>query len=53
MKCYRVWFTDGTACLVDARNSNEARQLALERAKTEHFWGYDRLKIASCECLSE
>lgn len=30
--CYRVWFMDGTALLVDARDRDEAKQLALEKA---------------------
>ncbi len=33
MKCYRVWFQDGSALLVDAESEKEARTKAIATAK--------------------
>lgn len=34
MKCYRVWFVDGTAILVDAENRQDAEEKALAMASS-------------------
>ena len=39
MHCYRVWFEDGTARLVDAESPDDARRLAVERARDDGFRG--------------
>ena len=44
LKCYRVWFKDGTALLVDAHDENEARRLAIIRA-------YEGSRVSKVECL--
>ena len=35
MKCYRVWFADGSALLVDAADTSQAKDLAYTLAKPE------------------
>ncbi len=35
MKCYRVWFEDGSALLVDASDTSQAKNLALILAKPQ------------------
>jgi hypothetical protein len=41
MKCFRVWFCDGTAYLIDAKNKDEAKN------NTPSWRG----KIKSIECI--
>lgn len=44
LKCYRVWFRDGTAVLVDAANTIDAKGRATLIRNT---------KIAKIECLDK
>jgi hypothetical protein len=54
MKCYRVWFMDGSAMLVDAESSHlairEAERLA---AKQDFKRSYSSRTARWCECLDE
>ena len=43
-KCYRVWFGDGSAVLVDAEDEAKARKEALSIARP-------RSRVVSAECL--
>jgi len=36
LKCYRVWFNDGTAVLVDARNEKDARIMARDLVDSDY-----------------
>lgn len=40
--CYRVWFTDGTAILVDATNSEEAKTKA--KATATQCWEIEEIE---------
>ncbi|MHA1951811.1 MAG: hypothetical protein ACW987_18350 [Candidatus Thorarchaeota archaeon] len=63
-KCYRAWFEDGSALLVDAQSFGEARQLASQLAEEqipaqlaeeqipEAPLDDPRLTIKSVECLA-
>lgn len=45
-RCYRVWFRDGTAVLVDALNMAEAKGKALDL-----YNGWAPVVITKIECL--
>jgi len=49
MKCYRVWFEDGTARLIDAKNEHDARVQSLALVISQ---GYQGARIVKIECLS-
>lgn len=48
MKCWRVWYDNGAAVLVDAVSEEEARREALRQAKAD---GYPGLGVKRVECL--
>ncbi|GAI70403.1 hypothetical protein ES703_59618 [subsurface metagenome] len=52
MKCYRVWFMDGSAMLVDASNEDEAIDMAEHKAKASSFKrSYSSTTAKRVECL--
>lgn len=54
IKCYRVWFKDGSALLVDATCSAEAKDMAVELAKQQNLKARPsdpERQIARAECL--
>jgi hypothetical protein len=50
MKCWRCWYSNGAAVLIDAHNKDDARQMAKEQAARD---GYPGLSVSRVECLSE
>lgn len=48
LKCYRVWFRDGSAVLVDAESPGQAREGALLIARGN---GDPSPSVARIECL--
>lgn len=52
MKCYRVWFKDGTARLIDAPSLDKAIDEAVQQAKQENRIGYS-VMVKAVECLDE
>ena len=56
IKCYRVWFRDGSALLVDALSAAEAKDLGAELARKQSKgvdWQSLALKVQWVECLDE
>jgi hypothetical protein len=47
MRCYRVWFVDDSALLVDAESPKEARELARNLAKQQG----GETEVERIECL--
>lgn len=47
MQCYRVWFRDGSAVLIDAETLMEARRIARAKVKAGEWAG----AIERVECL--
>ena len=47
-KCYRVWFRDGSACLVDALGETQARCIVEAGIKEGKYCG----SVDYIECLS-
>ncbi len=48
-KCYRVWFEDGTALLVDAEDDHKARVEALRLSLEQ---GNQGNRVTKVECLT-
>jgi hypothetical protein len=55
IKCYRVWFRDGSALLVDATSEAEATDLGANIAREQHnepWLTHDpHLQVKSVDCL--
>jgi hypothetical protein len=49
MKCYRCWFSNGSAVLIDAHSPEDAKQIAEEEAAE---CGKPGLSVDRVECLS-
>ncbi|MCK5609892.1 hypothetical protein KAR91_48920 [Candidatus Pacearchaeota archaeon] len=48
MKCYRVWYSNGSAILIDAENARSAMFQALDNVEVN---GYPELSVSKVECL--
>jgi len=54
MTCYRVWFMDGSAMLIDAENPDEAIEAAEHEARAQDFRrSYKSRTAKRLECLDE
>jgi len=52
MKCYRCWFMDGSALLVNAENQDEAIEQAEHIAKAQDFRRSSKARtVKRVECL--
>ncbi len=49
LKCYRVWFKDDSAILVDATDETEAKRVAMHNARRGAFSSRTVKKV---ECLT-